>query len=113
MTQTAAQQPAQPPPDLVTVADVMRPPLTTAGTNDHVAAAAYLMKHARASALTVLDTQTGQPKGILTQAVLGDAAVCAGPRASGASRRPEGLRGIASGAGWPRTCPVGLIKGRR
>ena len=59
MTQTAAQQPAPPPPDLVTVADVMRPPLTTADTNDHVAAAAYLMKHARATALTVLDTQTG------------------------------------------------------
>ena len=68
MTQTATQQPAQPPPDLVTVADVMRPPLTTADANDHVAAAAYLMKHARATALTVLDTQTGQPKGILTNA---------------------------------------------
>jgi hypothetical protein len=39
MTQTATQQPAQPPPDLVTVADVMRPPLTTADDNDHVAAA--------------------------------------------------------------------------
>jgi CBS domain-containing protein len=68
MTQTATQQPAPPPPDLVTVEDVMRPPLTTADTNDHVAAAAYLMKHARATALTVLDTQTGQPKGILTKA---------------------------------------------
>jgi DNA-3-methyladenine glycosylase II len=68
MTQTATQQPAPPPPDLVTVADVMQPPLTTADTNDHVAAAAYLMKHARATALTVLDTQTGQPKGILTKA---------------------------------------------
>jgi CBS domain-containing protein len=280
MTQTATQQPAQPPPDLVTVADVMRPPLTTADTNDHVAAAAYLMKHARATALTVLDTQTGQPKGILTKAdiahavadgkdlndlrirelmttrpaiinpaasirdaaqimirghfrhlpvcgdsglvgiiditdirralidpdvswrptadaalrpdgltpatnepppdrgtspavqpppgdddrnpagephggarttpgngphtervieccpagrhpahghavvrvsgrwrgllrVLGDAAVCAGPSASGASRRPEWLRGITSGVGWPQTGLVGLIKGRR
>ena len=68
MTQTATQRPAQPPPDQVTVADVMRPPLTTADTNDHVAAAAYLVKHARATALTVLDTQTGQPKGILTEA---------------------------------------------
>ena len=46
----------------------MRPPLTTADTNDHVAAAAYLMKHDRATALTVLDTQTGQPMGILTKA---------------------------------------------
>jgi len=68
MTQTATPQPAQPPPDLVTVADVMRPPLTTADTNDHVAAAAYLMKHAGATALTVLDTRTGQPQGILTVA---------------------------------------------
>ena len=68
MTQTAAQQPVPPPPDLVTVADVMRPSLTTADTNDHVAAAAYLMKHVRATALTVLDTQTGQPQGILSKA---------------------------------------------
>ena len=68
MTQTATLQPPQPLPDQVTVAEVMRPPLTTAGSNDHVAAAAYLMKHARASALMVLDTQTGQPKGILTEA---------------------------------------------
>ena len=28
-----------------TVADVMRPPLTTVNQHDHVAAAAYLMKH--------------------------------------------------------------------
>ncbi len=68
MTHTAAQRPPQPPPTLATVADVMRPPLTTADTNDHVAAAAYLMKHARATALMVLDAQTGQPKGILTEA---------------------------------------------
>ena len=68
MTQTAAPQPAQPPPDLVTVADVMRPPLTTADTNDHLAAAAYLMKHAKATALTVLDTHTGALTLILAQA---------------------------------------------
>lgn len=68
MTQTATQQPPPPPPDLVIVADVMRLPLTTAHTNDHAAAAAYLMKHARASALLVVDAQTGQPKGILTEA---------------------------------------------
>jgi CBS domain-containing protein len=68
MTPTAAQQPAQPPPDPGTVADAMQPPLTTADNNDHVAAAAYLMKHARATALMILDTQTGQPKGILTEA---------------------------------------------
>jgi len=46
----------------------MRPPLTTADTNDHAAAAACLMKHAWATALMVLDAQTGQPKGILTEA---------------------------------------------
>jgi CBS domain-containing protein len=67
MTQTAAQQPAQPQPDLVTVADVMRSPLTAAASSDHAAAAAYLMKHARTTALMVLDPQTGQPKGILTE----------------------------------------------
>ena len=73
MTHTATQRPPQPPPALATVADVMRPPLTTADTNDHVAAAAYLMKHARATALMVLDAQTGQPKGILTEADIADA----------------------------------------
>jgi CBS domain-containing protein len=46
----------------------MQPPLTTAGTNDHAAAAAYLMKHAKATALIVLDAQTGRPRGILTEA---------------------------------------------
>jgi CBS domain-containing protein len=73
MTQTATQQPAHPPPDLATVADVMRPPLTTADTSDHVAAAAYLMKHSGATALTVLDTRTGRPNGILTKADIADA----------------------------------------
>jgi CBS domain-containing protein len=73
MTQTAAHQPAQPPPDLATVADGMRPPLTTADTSDHVAAAAYLMKHSGATALTVLDTRTGRPNGILTKADIADA----------------------------------------
>jgi len=51
-----------------TVADVMRPPATVADT-DHAAAAAYLMRHARASALLVLDTlHTGRPVGIITEA---------------------------------------------
>lgn len=68
MTQTAAQQPPQPPPTLATVADVMRPPLTTADTSDHAAAAAYLMKHAGATALMILDPHTGTPAGILTEA---------------------------------------------
>lgn len=68
MTQTAAPQPTHPLTSLATVADVMRPPLTTAHTSDHAAAAAYLMKHAGATALMVLDPQTGEPKGILTEA---------------------------------------------
>jgi CBS domain-containing protein len=46
----------------------MRPPLTTVEQDDHVAAAAYLMRHAGATALTVLDAQTGQPIGIITEA---------------------------------------------
>ena len=51
-----------------TVADVMRPPLTTVNQHDHVAAAAYLMKHAGTTALIVVDAQTGQPVGIITEA---------------------------------------------
>jgi CBS domain-containing protein len=51
-----------------TVADVMRPPLTMVGQYDHVAAAAYLMKHTGTTALIVTDTQTGQPAGIITEA---------------------------------------------
>jgi len=51
-----------------TAADVMRPPLTTVEQQGHVAAAAYLMKHAGATALIVLDAQTDQPIGIITEA---------------------------------------------
>ena len=51
-----------------TVADVMRAPLTTVSQHDHVAAAAYLMKHAGATALIVVNAQTGQPAGIITEA---------------------------------------------
>jgi CBS domain-containing protein len=51
-----------------TVADVMRIPLATVGQHDHVAAAAYLMKHAGTTALLVVDAQTGQPAGIFTEA---------------------------------------------
>jgi CBS domain-containing protein len=50
-----------------TAGDIMRSPLTTVEQNDHVAAAAYLMKHAGATALTVLDPRTSQPAGIITQ----------------------------------------------
>jgi len=51
-----------------TVADIMWPPVTTVGQHDHVAAAAYLMKRAGTTALLVLDAQTSQPAGIITEA---------------------------------------------
>ena len=51
-----------------TAGDIMRSPLTTVEQNDHVAAAAYLMKHAGATAITVLDPRTGEPAGIITEA---------------------------------------------
>jgi CBS domain-containing protein len=61
--------PAQPSaPSPATVADVMQPPVTTVEQNDHVAAAAYLMKRANATALIVTQAQTGQPVGIITDA---------------------------------------------
>ena len=73
MKQSPTGAPAQKPPfhpraAAATVTDVMRPPLTTAGQYDHVAAAAYLMKQAGTTALMVVNAQTGQPAGIITQA---------------------------------------------
>ena len=65
MTDAPAQHPAPLP---ATVADIMRPPVTTVEQNDHVAAAAYLMKRANATALVVTQVQTGQPIGIITEA---------------------------------------------
>ena len=44
MTDAPAQHPA---PLSATVADVMHPPVTAVNQNDHVAAAAYLMKRRR------------------------------------------------------------------
>jgi len=67
MTETAGRRPARPPRTLNTVADIMRPALTTVDTDDHAAAAAYLMKHADTTALTVLHATTGQPIGIITE----------------------------------------------
>lgn len=49
-----------------TVADVMRPLLTTVNQHDYVAAAAYLMKHTGTTALIVMGAQTGQSTGIIT-----------------------------------------------
>ena len=65
MADAPAQHPAPPP---ATVADVMQPPVTTVEQNDHVAAAAYHMKRASATALIVTQAQTGQPIGIITDA---------------------------------------------
>jgi len=51
MTDVVSQQPSsRRSQTAATVAGIMRPPLTTVEPNDHVAAAAYLMKHAGASA---------------------------------------------------------------
>ena len=65
MTDAPARHQAQPP---ATVADVMRPPVTTVEQNDHVAGAAYLMKRAGATALVVTQAQTLEPVGIITEA---------------------------------------------
>ena len=58
---------AHPRAAAATIAGILRPPLTTVGQHDHVAAAAYLMKHAGATALIVADAQTGRPAGIITE----------------------------------------------
>jgi CBS domain-containing protein len=69
MTEASAQQPSAAPHAPVTAADVMRPALTTVEPNDHVAAAAYLMRHAGATALIVVDDEgTKRPKGLITDA---------------------------------------------
>jgi len=68
MTEASAQQPTDAPPVPVTAADVMRPALTTVEPNDHLAAAAYLMRHAGATALIVVDDEeTKRPKGLITE----------------------------------------------
>jgi CBS domain-containing protein len=54
------------PPQPATVGDIMESALTTAHATDHIAAAAYLMKHAGTSALVVLDAETDRPVGIVT-----------------------------------------------
>ena len=68
MTGVPAQKsPFDPPEAATTVADVMRPPLTTVNQHDHLAAAAYLMKHTGTTALLVVDAHSGQPAGIITE----------------------------------------------
>ena len=56
MPEASAQEPSLPHVP-ATVADIMRPPLTTVQPNDHVAAAAYLMRREAATALVVLDAR--------------------------------------------------------
>jgi CBS domain-containing protein len=73
MEQTLKSVPAREPwfPARVaalTVADIIRLPLATISQHDHVAAAAYLMKHTGTTALIVTSAQTGQPVGIITDA---------------------------------------------
>jgi CBS domain-containing protein len=65
---SAHKSPVHLSPAAATVADVTRAPLTTVNQHDHVAAAAYLMKHAGTTALLVLDAQAGEPVGIITAA---------------------------------------------
>ena len=71
MTEAFTQKPSvhRPPHAPATAADVMRPASTTIEPRDHVAAAAYLMKHAGVTALVVVDDdQAKQPVGIITEA---------------------------------------------
>ena len=69
MTEAFTRKPSvhRPPHAPATAADVMRPAPATIGPRDHVAAAAYLMKHAGATALVVLDDeQSRRPVGLIT-----------------------------------------------
>jgi CBS domain-containing protein len=69
MTNAATHQPTESTSESGTVAQVMRPAVTTVEQDAHVAAAAYLMKHSGATALVVIDNdQSKHPVGILTEA---------------------------------------------
>ena len=70
MTEAFTQKPPvhQLPHAPATAADIMRPAPATIEPRDHVAAAAYLMKHAGTTALMVVDARAGQPAGIITAA---------------------------------------------
>ena len=66
MTETHAQPPSHGP---VTAADVMEPALSTIEPEGHAAAAAYLMRHAGATALVVVDDEKSRrPLGLVTEA---------------------------------------------
>ena len=71
-TPSTPQGSAQPSPRTArapaTVADITRPSPATIGEYDHVAAAAYLMKHAGSAALVVLGARHGsRPVGVITE----------------------------------------------
>lgn len=66
MTGASAEQP---PAAQRTAGDVMQPALSTVKPDDHVAAAAYLMKHAHATALVIVDDEDARrPLGLITEA---------------------------------------------
>jgi len=68
MTGVAVRNPSiRSAPAPATVADVMRQPAATVDQYDHVAAAAYLMKHRGETALIVVDARTDQAVGIITE----------------------------------------------
>ena len=72
MTEASAQRPSSRAP--ATAADIMRPALTTVEGQAHLAAAAYLMKHAGATALVVVDDeQAKHPIGLITDADIAEA----------------------------------------
>jgi CBS domain-containing protein len=71
---SAGQPPTRPPRAPATVADVVRPALTTVEANGHLAAAAYLMKHAGETALVVIDDEHAKrPIGLITDADISQA----------------------------------------
>ena len=69
MAGASAQESSLPPPHaLRTAADVMESALSTVKPDDHVAAAAYLMKHGHATALVIVDDeQDRRPLGLITE----------------------------------------------
>lgn len=75
MAGSSAEKPSSPAPHAPAIAaDVMRPALTTVETNAHLAAAAYLMKHAGETALVVIDEEhTRRPIGLVTDADIAQA----------------------------------------
>lgn len=70
MAEPGRQGTGTPPPSGPgTAGDVMRPVLTACEPGDHVAAAAYLMRHAGTTSLVVMeDEQIRRPVGIITEA---------------------------------------------